>query len=190
VRLVKSATDLHIVEYLKHLEDKRKALDEFLNNPSRDTLKKVFESFWSFEAIVNKDMFLNRVLKKRVKPASIAQRLKYLIDESKPLEERLTVRIHGFGTRAKTEVLNTAHPDRYPILNKRTLYVLSKVFNVSKEYTIKEYIEFTKMCEVLAEGFSYIREDYERLISREIPKYAFLDFMLNSLYERIKTKAV
>ncbi len=187
---MESIAELHISKYLKHLEDKRRVLNEFLNNPTRDTLKKVFESFWSYEAIVDKEKFLNRVLKKRIKPTSIAQRLKYLIDESKPLNERLTVRIHGFGSKAKTEVLNTVYPDKYPVLNKRTLYVLNKVFNISREYTIKEYNEFINVCEVLADGFLNIREDYRKLLSREIPKYAFLDYVLNTIYERMKAKAL
>ncbi len=158
-------------------------LNKFLDRPNIDNLRALCNALWAFGIYKDKDWLLKERILKNNKPEQLANLFKKkLLNDKLTLKDRVdNVTIPGFGKSSLTEILYSQNPDKYPIYNKRALDALRKLGIPIKSKI--EYSDYIKILEKIVDDLDYVRNENSRTIGEEIPRFEFIDYVLNGIYE-------
>lgn len=100
--------------YWDLVERKQSTGDQFLDQPSEETLSEFLEMLWTLRAAPSVDWILSNWITPEHAPAKVAE-----IFETAIREERIdpVVEINGFGVSTGSEALRALAPTEFPILN-------------------------------------------------------------------------
>jgi len=167
------------------LEYRRRLLESLLNKPSENSLIALAKKLWGFEVFRDVEQAVKRRVLSRMGVADVVKRIMELL-KSGDIE---SVKIPGFGPSIKSEILFIYDPERYPIMNKRSIEIMKLLLNrEARTYNeFKELLEpivkkLEREREIIAkEVLSKVKEGYG--IEIKLPKYEFIDGIIHLLYE-------
>ena len=167
------------------MEEIRKLVRDFIKRRDKEPLVRLASLLWSTEAMKNKEWLVeNRWLSDQT-PDDLAEYLNKLIDESIPVEERLSMEVRGMGLKTLSEILWCFYPDKYPIFNRRSVDMLVKLRYLNSEVkdTPEGYLELVKASERFFSDMQHVKVKIEKEVGFDLPKFEFTDGLLNLIYE-------
>jgi len=149
-------------------EKKRKdLLNKFLKNPSRERLIELVKHMWTV-GLRNRIWFVDNRILNKVNINFFAQRVKTLLNSGD-----VNIDIPGFD-RGKTELLFINNPERFPIMNKRSVSTLEKL-----GFIIKNYDDFCRAVNsIFTEKMVVEKKRIENMFKIRLSKYNFIDTIL------------
>ncbi len=167
-----------------HREEVLQRLEEFLKERSRESLEKLMKALWASEAYDVNRAIENRIIKKGYSFEDIAKKLELVRSSPAKLLEQ---DIPSFGPASITEILFCIAPEKYPIFNKRAKAGLKALgygdFEKVQRLTASTYQDFTMALEKMYADLKAIKGEIEERAGLNIPKFDFVDGILNLLYE-------
>ena len=172
------------------LECRRRLLDKLLKEPSEESLIALAKELWGFEVFRDVEWAIKRRVLSKMSVEEVVEHIKKLL-KSNDVE---SIKIPGFGPSIKTEILFVYDPERYPLMNKRSIEILRLLYGRE----VKTYKEFKEMLEPIVkklekernnvnkELLTKVREDYGIIV--DLPKYEFIDGIVHLLYESRRGK--
>ncbi len=171
-------------ERKRHREEVIQKLEKFLKERSRESLGELMEVLWASEAFDVDRAIENRIIKRGFTVEGVAKKLEIVRSSPAKLLEQ---DIPSFGPASITEIIFCIDPDRFPIFNKRAKAGLKTLgygdFEKVQRLTADTYQDFTKALEKMYADFKAIKDEIEERVGINIPKFDFVDGVLNLLYE-------
>jgi len=165
----------------KHREDVKNLVERFISDPRRDYLVELAKKLWSVQVFTNKEWFVDNFILKEQSPGEVAGKLKLVLDETRPLRDRLRIRIQGMRIGMISEILFCFYPDKYAPMNKRSVKSL-----VDLGYLMggrKSYESFLSACNRFLSDILKLKQDVERKVGFKIPNFDFVDGVLESVFK-------
>ncbi len=105
----------------EHIEEKREAAEEFVNDPTRDAFVELVDHpyFWATRPRRSIDYYVDDIVFADQTPEQVADAVRDAVEDADALEPVLE--LDGFGWATATELLHVLVPDTYAILNKRAV---------------------------------------------------------------------
>jgi len=167
-----------------HREEVLRGLEKFLKERSRQSLTELMKTLWASKTFVVERAIDERIVKRGFAVEDIAKKLKLVRSSPTKLLEQ---DIPGFGPASITEIIFCVNPDWFPIFNKRAKVGLKALgygdFERVQRLTAVTYQDFTKALEKMYADFKTIKDEIEERAGINIPKFDFVDGVLNLLYE-------
>jgi len=177
-----------VKERAGHRQEVLQRLDDFLKKRDEISLVALVDSLWASEVLTSVESAVERrVFAKGFTAEDVAKKLELArSDPLKLLEEE----VPGFGPASITEILFCIDSERFPIFNKRAVMGLKTLGYGDFEgvrFTAKVYQSFIKASDRMYRDFKVVKEIVEERVEVTIPKFDFVDGVLNLLYEGVLT---
>ncbi|MCO6041240.1 hypothetical protein [Thermococcus alcaliphilus] len=168
-----------------HREKIINSIQSFIKQPRREALIEIIGEIWALR-FTYKDLewYANERVLKYMSLEELAESFKLLLDEEKPLSERLGIKIPGFGSGAVSEILFSLNPDKYPVYNRKFVigakklgYKINNLDHVVR-LTPETLDALIKVHERIVLDFLRLKEEIEKKIGNYIPRFDFTDALL------------
>ncbi|MFA4647746.1 hypothetical protein P8X24_10965 [Pyrococcus kukulkanii] len=167
----------------KHREKVVQYLREFVKKKDRESLRKLLNELWASEAFQVDAAIEMRILARGFTFEEVANKLALaLTDPDRLLDEK----VPGFGPSSITEILFSIDPNKYPLFNKRAVVGLKRLGYEDFEgayFSRATYARFADVAERFFQDYRAVKEYIESKINASIPKFEFVDGILNLVYE-------
>ena len=172
-------------ERKSHREKIVRVIREFIKGPSRDKLIELVGEIWALRfTYKDLDWYVNERVLKYSDLNGVAKAFDVLLNEDLPLEERLKIKIPGFGSGAVSEILFSVNPEKYPVYNRKFVIGAKKLgYQVGHlEHVIRltpdTLNELIRVHEQIFTDFSELREEIVKRTGFKVPRFDFTDGML------------
>jgi len=172
-------------ERKSHREKITRGIRSFIQQPEREKLIELIGEIWALR-FTYKDLewYVNERILKYMSLEDLAGAFKVLMDEKKPLSERLGIKIPGFGSAAVSEILFSLNPEKYPVYNRKFVIGAKKLgYKVGNlDHVIRLTPEtlgaLIRVHELIASDFSRLKVEIEKKTGFTIPRFDFTDGLL------------
>lgn len=170
---------------LIELEIKKRKLNKLLSNPTKRNLIDFFQSLWAFNVFTKVEEAVERRTLSKITLEELIKRIKKMIE----LGDIDKVSIPGLGQAIKSEILYVYNPEKYPLMNKRSVEILNKILGIN----IKTYRQFVADMALLASRLSSLKEQLQEVFKTieekyklcpKIPIYDFIDGIIYLVHLR------
>jgi hypothetical protein len=175
----------HWIDRRQHREEVLQKLENFLKKRDKDSLVELVKSLWASGVWTSAERAVEEKITGRgFAIEDVARKLELV--KSDPIK-LLKEDIPGFGPASITEIMFCADPEKFPIFNKRAKISLKTLgygdFEKVQRLTVSVYQDFTKALERMYMDFKVLKDKIEERVGFSIPKFDFVDNILNLLYE-------
>lgn len=152
------------------IDAKQEAAEEFIENPSRDTLHDALSELWLVQKTINNiDYFIDENYLADQTPEQIATTL----DKARQSgDAEPVVELDGFGWATATEILNALAPDQFALLNRRSTETLEDLDYDVPHYKSANSDQYQEFCEAVKHAAKQypLRREAEKLKGRPAPE--------------------
>lgn len=168
-----------------HREKINHSIGSFIQQPEKEKLIELIGEIWALR-FTYKDLewYVNERILKYMSLEDLAGAFRVLIDEEKPLSERLRIKIPGFGSGAVSEILFSLNPEKYPVYNRKFVIGAKKLgYKVGNlDHVIRLTPEtlgaLIRVHEQIASDFLRLKTEIEKKTGFTIPRFDFTDGLL------------